>query len=163
MSIPKPMKFIKFRNASKNRVKLDDLNIDCAPGAECLVPEGYAFPRRAHSGGRFPSVIEDLANCPGCEELTKGTLPDGSPNHRTHCMLVPVDEADAERFSKAPEADGHIPARPKMPTVNDLVSAGVPRGVAEQIVKAAMAAAQMARDGVSEEAKPSPKKAEVRS
>lgn len=140
----KPPKHIRFRNVSEQyKVVLRDLDISCAPGEECSIEEGYAFPRRSHAGGRFPSVIEQLAGCPGCDKHTHGKHPDGGPNHLSHCMLVPVDEADVERFASVPgDEDTRPRARAKMPSVADFVSMGVPRGVAEQLVKAALATSQ---------------------
>lgn len=156
------MKSILFRNESKHQVRVPDLGIDVGPGETCMVPEGYAFPRRSHAGGRFPSVIEQLADCPGCEAQTNGRTPEGLPNHKTHCMLVPVDEADVERFAKTPSGEATPYQKTRLPTVNDLVSAGVPRGVAEQIVKAAIASAQAAKDGIlkTEDAPAKAKKSE---
>lgn len=152
-----PAKFVKFKNASKeHHVRVPDLDVDVAPGEECLIEECYAVPRRSHAGGRGPSTVEQLAGCPGCQEHTNGKRPDGEPNHKEHCMLVPSDEADAIRFASVPDRGSVPKARAQMPSVTDLVAAGVPRGVAEQLVKAASAAAQAAKDGQLDK-KPEPK------
>lgn len=147
MSVYKAPKFVKFRNVSKNRVRIPDLGVDIAAGEECHIQEGYGMPRVSHAGERFPSVIEFLAGCGGCEEQTVGKFPDGSPNHKSHCLLEPVEDSDKERFSKAPDADAPSD-KPKMPSVSSLVAAGIPRGVAEQLVKAAYAAVQITKDGI---------------
>lgn len=132
------MKFIRFRNDSKHRVIVSDLGIDCNPGEECQVPEAYASPRRTHGGDRGPSVLEQLARCPGCAKVADITV-GGELIHPNHCALAPINEEDAARFSRTPDVK---PPAGRMPTVRDLVSAGVPEGVAEQLVKAAHAARQ---------------------
>lgn len=148
MATYKAPKFIMFKNISQHRLTVEDLGVtDLAPGETCPIQEGYAMPRRANSGARRPSVVEDLAACPGCEEFTKGKMPDGSPNHRYHCMMEPLNEEDRERFNRAPDEAPSPHVKTRMPTVADLVASGVPRGVAEQLVRAAIAAAQMAKDG----------------
>jgi hypothetical protein len=53
---------MRFINSSAtDHVRLPDLKIDAAPGAECIVPDAYASPRLGSNGARLPSVIERLA------------------------------------------------------------------------------------------------------
>lgn len=162
MGVYKAPKFIKFKNVSKHRVVVEDLGIDVAPGEVCDVQEGYAMPRLSHAGDRFPSVLEHLAGCGGCAENTNGQMPDGSPNHRPHCLLLPLEDKDRDRFNKAPKKGPAEEGAPKLPTVSDLVASGMPRGVAEQMVKAmhaviASAAGEVASDEDETEEPKAPK------
>jgi len=85
----------------------------------------------------------------------KGKLPDGSPNHLTHCMLVPANAEDVARFSKAPEHE----ERPKaeLPTVASLVAAGMSPGVAEVMVKGILAALEAEKSKGSDAKEEAPK------
>jgi hypothetical protein len=122
-------KWIKVRNESDRRVVHEDLDIDVEPGQVCEVLEGYAMPRRAASGERFPSILEQVA--PG---------------------LKPVEAEDLERWQKAPDAAAKAPA--KMPTVKDLVAAGMPQGMAEMFIQAMEAQLAEAKKSLAESAAP---------
>lgn len=151
-------KFVQCRNDSKYTINIPDLGVeDLAPGETAPIPEGYARPRRSHAGERFPSVLEQLAGCPGCPERTNGTRPDGSPNHVPHCMLVPANAEDAERFSKAPDHEDAKP-KPELPTVASLVAAGMSPGAAEVFVKGMLAAIEAAKAPAEGEAAKEPPK-----
>lgn len=153
-------KLIPFKNVSDKTLNLPDLGIEnLGPGEQAMIAEGYAKPRRSHAGERFPSILEQIAGCPGCPEHTKGLLADGvTPNHKSHCMLVPTNAADAARFSKAPDAP-NSPLKPELPTVASLVAAGMSPGVAEVMVKGMLAAIEGAKaaQAEAEEEKTEPK------
>ena len=105
-------KTIQFR--AKNPVKCPDLNIDCMPGDIIDVHEGYGRPRQLHNGAFGESILDQLCG--------KGNL-------------EPVDPNDVSQ-----PLNGSFQATPAvMPTVKQLVSAGVPEGIAEQLVAVAEA------------------------
>lgn len=111
------MKFVEFKNTADHAVKVKDLGIECGPGKTCQVPLPYARVRQGHSGTPMASIISMMAP-----------------------SLKPVNP---EEVGVVPE-EGQEPPKGKMPTVADLVAAGVPRGVAEQLVAAAVASAEQA-------------------
>lgn len=105
-------KMIRFKATST--CKVPDLDIDAQPGDEVEIAEGYAKPRLQHNGSLGPSVISQLAP-----------------------QLVAVDPSEIQDSIGGPKAEPVA----AMPTVDGLVKAGVPEGVAEQLVAAALAAA----------------------
>jgi len=107
---------MKFINASNQTVTVAEFNIfGLAPGSTAEIPDAYAKPGRARNGARVPSTIEHLAP-----------------------QLKPADEDERRAWEGVP-ADEPVAARPQMPSVDGMVAAGVPRGVAEKLVEAAQA------------------------
>lgn len=88
------------------------------PGATVEIEDGYAQPRRADNGSRRPSVIEQLAP-----------------------QLKPADPTERAQWERVPDATPRAGKAAGMPTVDGLVAAGVPKGQAELIVRAALEAA----------------------
>lgn len=125
----KRQKWIEVKNESDRRIVHEDLDIDCKPGEVCEVLEGYVMPRRGASGERFPSILEQIA--PG---------------------LMPVNEEDRARWSKAPASPDKAPA--KMPSIKDLVAAGMPQGMAEMFCQAMEAQLAEAKKALAEDAEP---------
>lgn len=154
----KAPKFIPFKNVSKSVLNVPDLGIEnLHPGDVAHVQEGYAFPRRSNAGGRRPSILEDLASCPGCPERVVGKHPDGTDNHVTHCLLEPVNADDAARFSATPEAKASK-LKPEAPTVESLMAMGLSQGQAETFIKGILAVAEAAKEEAKEEANAAPSK-----
>ncbi len=91
--------------------------------------EAYAKPRRADNGDRFPSVIEMLAP-----------------------QLKPADPSDLVEWKKAPPPVSRAPQAAQLPTVEGLMSLGLPRQVAEAQIRQIHQAALDALSAKSEEA-----------
>lgn len=125
----KRQKWIEVKNETDRRIVHEDLDIDVKPGETCEVMEGYVMPRHGSSGDRFPSILEQIA--PG---------------------LKPTNEDDRARWSQAPAAAEKAPA--KMPTVKDLVAAGMPQGMAEMFIQAMQAQLAEAKKALAEDAEP---------
>lgn len=125
----KRQKWIEVKNETDRRIVHEDLDIDVKPGETCEVLEGYVMPRRGASGERFPSILEQVA--PG---------------------LRPVNEDDRARWEKAPTSPEKAPA--KMPSVKDLVAAGMPQGMAEMFCQAMEAQLAEAKKALAEGAEP---------
>lgn len=123
-------KFIEFRNESDSTVRYDGLGIECEPQKTCMIPVEYAFPRKTYAGGRGKAVVEMV-------------LP----------QLKPVSQEDKDRFAQGSDEDEQQATPAKLPTVEQFVKAGTPRGVAEMLVQAAQAAIASAKN-------PSPEPAE---
>lgn len=107
---------MKFVNESSQRVRVPELGIDVQPGETCEVPEHHARPGRHTHGARKPSDIECLAP-----------------------QLKPADQAEREIWLQAPKEPQSVLPPPKAPTVQQLVAAGHPPGVAEIMAAAAAA------------------------
>lgn len=127
----KRQKWIEVKNETDRRIVHEDLDIDVKPGETCEVLEGYVMPRHGSSGDRFPSILEQIA--PG---------------------LKPTNEDDRARWSQAPAAAEKAPA--KMPTVKDLVAAGMPQGMAEMFIQAMQAQLAEAKKALADDAPKAP-------
>lgn len=111
---------MRFKNETDQQVFIAmGKGITVPPGGEIDIEDGYALPRRADNGSRRPSIIESLAP-----------------------QLKPADPAERAVWEQAPQR-GKRGAAPLggMPTVEGLMAAGVPKGVAEGLVRSALEAA----------------------
>lgn len=133
-------KLVKVKNRSKYRVVIEDFELELEPGEVGQVPEAYLLPRRGAGNNIIPSVIDNLAPCAGCDEHQNIQRGDQLV-HPKHPALEPVEALDGRVAG-----DEMLKTKRKMPSVADLVAAGVPVGVAEQMFKAMIASAASARE-----------------
>lgn len=113
------IKTIKFRNTSSHTLRIDPpFSCTVEPGGQIDVLEDHARPGRLENGGRYPSVIEQLAP-----------------------QMKPVDKEFAKAWEKTPEPELRVRGRKAQVSVQGLMSAGVPRGIAEAILAATKAQA----------------------
>jgi len=102
---------MKFINKSESTVKVAiGKGFYVKPGETCDIADGYANPTRGSNGARSPSVIERIAP-----------------------QLVPADPSEYEIWKQIPAPAAQRQNAMRIPTVEDYMAQGVPRGRAEML------------------------------